>query len=107
MSFLKKKQPTIAAVEPSGEEPNRWATSLSDWAYLLVVLVMTIGMLIINAIVCLSLHSFFTAFGPAWLVDYSTILPYLGQLFFFLVPVLLTVVQWNLLDRLDKLFRRP
>lgn len=70
------------------------------------VLAMTTGMLIINAIVCLSIHSAVMNFGPAFLRDKSGFGPHIGQLFFFVVPVLLTIVQWNLLDRLDRLFRK-
>jgi hypothetical protein len=45
--------------------------------------------------------------GPRWLAKDKTLAPHIGQLFFFLAPVLLTIIQWNLLDRLDRLFRRP
>lgn len=89
----------------SGDEPSSLATSLSGCAYLLMLLSVTTCMLIINAIVCLSIHSAFMSLGPAWIVDNATLAPHVGQLFFFLVPVLLTIIQWNLLDRLDRLFR--
>lgn len=103
---MRKRQQSDNDHDSSGQEPNSLATSLSGCAYLLVVLSITTGMLIVNAIVCLSIHSAFMSMNPGGL-DNSTLAPHLGQLFFFLVPILLTVIQWNLLDRLDRLFRRP
>ena len=103
---MKKRTPSENGNGSSGQEPNSLATSLSGCLYLLVVLSITTGMLIVNAIVCLSIHSAFMNMGSQPLAD-STLAPHLGQLFFFLVPILLTVIQWNLLDRLDRLFRRP
>ena len=90
----------------SGQEPSSLATSLSGCAYLLMVLSITTGMLIVNAIVCLSIHSAIMRMSSEWLGE-APLAPHLGQLFFFLVPILLTIIQWDLLDRLDRLFRRP
>jgi hypothetical protein len=91
----------------SGDEPGSLATALSGCAYLIFVLLVTTCMLITNAIVCLSIHSAVMSLGPRWLAKDKTLAPHIGQLFFFLAPVLLTIIQWNLLDRLDRLFRRP
>ena len=107
MALWHKRKPMGNGNESSAEEPNALATSLSGCAYLFVLLAITTGMLIVNAIVCLSIHSVFMTFGPSWLVDNASIAPHVGQLFFFVVPILLTILQWNLLDRLDRLFRRP
>jgi hypothetical protein len=85
--------------ESSSDEPNSLVTSLSGCAYLLVILLVTTGMLIVNAIVCLSIHSAYMTFGPPRIVEDPTISP------FFVVPILLTIVQWNLLDRLNRIFR--
>ena len=90
----------------SGEEPSYWSTSLGGCGYVLGILTLTVVMLIVNAIVCLSVHSALISFGPSQIVQNPGLAPYLGQLFFFLMPVLLTVLQWNLLDRLNQIFRR-
>ena len=107
MRIFSKRNQGEHANNSSGEEPNSLITSAGGCAYLLVVLLITTCMLIINAIVCLSIHSAFMSLGPEWLVGNASLAPHVGQLFFFLVPVLLTIIQWNLLDRLDRLFRGP
>lgn len=106
MGLWGQPKPTIEALESSGDEPNSLRTSLSGCGYLLYVLLVTTGMLIINAIVCLSIYSAVMNFGPKYLRDDSGIAPHIGQLFFFIVPILLTIVQWNLLDRLSRIFRK-
>jgi hypothetical protein len=63
-------------------------------------------MLVLNAILCLSAHSAILLFGPEWLTKNPIVAPRAGQLFFFIVPVALMVLEWNLLDRLGNLFRR-
>lgn len=107
MALWRNQQPTDNANESSDDEPGSLATSLTGCAYLLFLLAITTGMLITNAIVCLSIHSMFMSFGPAWLADNASLAPHVGQLFFFLVPIVLTILQWNLLDRLDRMFRGP
>ncbi len=89
----------------SGESPNNARTAATGCFYLVFLLGVTTCMLIINAIVCLSIHSALMSLGPAFLRDKTGPGPHLGQLFFFIVPVVLTIVQWNLLDRLNRLFR--
>ncbi len=61
-------------------------------------------MLVINAVLCLSAHSALMLFGPAWLTENPVVAPRAAQLFFFIVPVLLMVVEWNLVDRIYNLF---
>lgn len=90
----------------SGAEPNYWSTSLGGCAYVLGILVFSVIMLIVNAIVCLSVYSALVSFGPPQVFNNPGISPYIGQLFFFVMPILLTLLQWNLLDRLNQLFRR-
>lgn len=107
MGLLSKRNHVENGIDSSGEEPNSLTTSLSGCAFLLLILVVTTGMLIVNAVVCLSVHSAFMMFGPSVIVDNASLAPYIGQLFYFLVPVLLTIIQWNLLDRLNRLFRKP
>lgn len=63
-------------------------------------------MLIINAIACLSIHSAIKTLGPDEIVNDPTFAPYIYQLLFFVVPVILTVLQWNLYDRLKRIVGR-
>ena len=95
-------------VETNGEsldnEPNSLMTSATGCLYLLILLVVSTGMLVVNAIVCLSVHSVLKIFGPSAIVDNPSVAPHLFQLFFFVVPILLTFVEWNLLDRLSRMF---
>ncbi|MGN6543870.1 MAG: hypothetical protein ACTHK7_02390 [Aureliella sp.] len=107
MGLLSKPSAGDTLANSSGEEPNSLMTALSGCMFLLLVVLITTGMLIVNAVVCLSVHSAFMTFGPPKIVDDPSLAPYVGQLFYFVVPVLLTIVQWNLLDRLNRLFRRP
>lgn len=86
--------------------PSGLGSSVSGCGYLLFVLAVTTVMLIINAIVCLSIHSAVMSFGPEYMQDKAGLGPHIAQLFFFIVPVLLTILQWNLLDRLNRLMRR-
>jgi hypothetical protein len=43
-------------------------------------------------------------FSPDWLKPNSIIAPRATQLFFFIVPVILMVLEWNLVDRIYNLF---
>ncbi|MCC6508388.1 MAG: ABC transporter ATP-binding protein [Pirellulaceae bacterium] len=82
------------------------STSMTGCGYLLFVLTVTTGMLITNAIVCLSIHSAVMSFGPKYMREPTGFGPHIAQLFFFIAPVVLTIIQWNLLDRLNRMFRR-
>ena len=90
--------------DSSDNEPNSLLTSATGCLYLLAILAVTTGMLVVNAVVCLSVHSVFKNFGPSAIVDNPSIAPHVYQLFFFVVPVLLTIVEWNWLDRLSRMF---
>ena len=61
-------------------------------------------MLILNSVLCLSAHSALTLFGPEWLTKNPVLQPRASQMFYFLAPVVLMVVEWNLLDRIQRLF---
>jgi hypothetical protein len=104
--------PRTAANEPfensydeTSESRGGVSTAAGGCGFLLYFLAVTTGMLIVNAIVCLSIHSAVMSFGPQYMRDTSGLGPHLAQLFFYIVPVVLTVLQWNLLDRLNRLFR--
>ncbi len=92
-------------IEEMTSLPSGLSSSLTGCGYLLYVLAVTTVMLIINAIVCLSIHSAVMSYGPSYMTDKSGPGPHIAQLFFFLAPVLLTILQWNLLDRLNRIMR--
>lgn len=94
-----------SSIDEMTSRPSGLSSSVTGCGYLLFVLAVTTVMLIINAIVCLSIHSAVMSFGPRYMQDKSGLGPHFAQLFFFLAPVLLTIVQWNLLDRLNRIMR--
>ena len=96
---------TETTLEEWTSRPSGISSSVTGCGYLLFVLAITTVMLIINAIVCLSIHSAVMSFGPQYMQDKSGLGPHFAQLFFFLAPVLLTILQWNLLDRLNRMMR--
>ena len=98
--------PSEAYADSSEKEPSGILVSLGGCIYLLSVLVATLCMLIVNAIVCLSVHSALKSLGSQSWVNDPTLAPFVYQLFFFVVPVLLTIIQWNLYDRLNRIFGR-
>lgn len=80
------------------ERPVR--SALSGCFYVAFVVSVSVGLVFINALLCVTIYSAF----PKPNNDEMT--ARVGQLFFFVAPVLLLIVQWNLLDRLQRLFRR-
>ena len=77
---------------------------LSNLMYATYVVTMSAMMLVLNSVLCLSAHSALTLFGPEWLTENPTIYPRASQMFYFLAPVALMVLEWNLLDRIQRLF---
>lgn len=75
------------------------ANVASGCLYACYVVLLSSGMLFLNALFCLA------AFAAIPKPDDQTT-SRIGQLFFFVVPVLMLIVEWNLLDRLQRLFRR-
>ena len=81
------------------------SSAFSSCAYASYVVGVSALMLILNSVLCLSAHSALTLFGPEWLMKNPTIQPRASQMFYFLAPVILMVLEWNLLDRIQRLFR--
>lgn len=79
-------------------------SAISNGAYAAYVVGMSALMLILNSVLCLSAHSALTLFGPEWLTKNPSVQPRASQLFYFLAPVVLMVLEWNLLDRIQRLF---
>lgn len=63
-------------------------------------------MLILNAVMCLSAHTALTLFGPTTITENPEIAPRVSQMIYFVVPVILMVLEWILLDRLFHLFSK-
>lgn len=75
------------------------ASVASGCLYSFYVVGLSAGMLFLNALFCLAIYALLPK------VEDEQIASRLGQLFFFVVPVLMLIVEWNLLDRLQRLFR--
>lgn len=67
--------------------------------YALFVVVLSGFLLLINAVVCTAVYAALP------IPSNNEIAPRIGQFFFYLGPIILMVIQWNLLDRLARLFR--
>jgi uncharacterized membrane protein YwaF len=74
-------------------------SALSGCLYALFVVVASVSMLFVNALLCLTIYSAVPKPGN------EEIVARIGQLFFFIAPLLLLILEWNLLDRLQRLFR--
>lgn len=85
-------------VDSFTERPVR--SALSGCLYATFVVSVSVGLLLVNALLCLTIYAAIPKSGNEALTSR------LGQLFFFIAPVLLLLVQWNLLDRLQRLFSR-
>ena len=91
---------------PDGQGSSRLfsedaATStLSGCLYATFVILVSGGMLLVNAFLCLSIYAALPKY------ENEAISSRVGQLFFFVAPVMLMVVEWNLLDRVQRLFGR-
>lgn len=74
-------------------------SALSGCSYAIFVIGVSAVMLLVNALFCLAIYSALPKSGN------EQIASRIGQLFYFIVPVLLMIVEWNVLDRLGRLFR--
>jgi len=75
-------------------------SALSGCLYAAFVVIVSAGLLLVNALLCITIQ------GVLPKPSNEALAARLGQLFFFVVPVGLLIVQWNLLDRLQRLFHR-
>lgn len=73
-------------------------SALSGCLYVAFVVIVSVGLLLINALLCLTIYGAIPKSGS------EELSARMGQLFFFVAPVLLLIVEWNLLDRLHRLF---
>ncbi len=98
-----EREVTTTRVAPS-PNPSGFLPAVSAITYAVYVVVMSAMMLVLNSVLCLSAHSALTLFGPEWLTKNPTVFPRASQMFYFLAPVVLMVLEWNLIDRIQRLF---
>ena len=94
-------------LEPNNSKPETQAvltSALASCTYAAYVVGVSALMLILNSVLCLSAHSALSLFGPEWLMKNPVVQPRASQMFYFLAPVVLMLVEWNLLDRIQRLF---
>ena len=72
----------------------------SGCLYALYVVGISGGLLFLNALFCLTIYPLLPKASS------EQVSSRVGQMFYFIVPVLLLVVEWNLYDRIQRLFRR-
>jgi hypothetical protein len=89
---------------PLAGKNTTWNTVISCCVYGSYVIFVSGLMLVVNAVMCLSIHSALMLFGPEWITENPVVAPRAAQLFFFIVPVLLMLLEWNLIDRIYNMF---
>ena len=84
-------------VDSFSDQPIK--SAISDCLYASFVVMVRVSLLLMNALLCL------TIYGAIPKSDSDEAVARIGQLFFFIAPVILLLVEWNLMDRLQRLFR--
>lgn len=75
------------------------ASVASGCLYAVYVVGLSASMLFVNALICLTVYSALPK------PEDEEVASRVGQLFFFTVPLIMLIVEWHLLDRLQRLFR--
>lgn len=75
-------------------------SAFSGCMYATFVIGVSAALLLMNALLCLTVFSAMPQFSNA------EIAARVGQVFYFIAPVILLIVEWNLIDRLQRLFSR-
>lgn len=86
-----------ADTDAASERPV--ASAASGCLYATYVIAISASLLFLNAIFCL------TVFASLPIDHDNEMNARIGQMFFFIVPILLLIVEWNLFDRVRRLFR--
>lgn len=81
-------------------EMDRWQGPLSSCLYSLLVLAISAGLLFCNSLTSFAIYSAIPQSEDRALMAAAS------QLFFYLMPVILTFLQWYLIDRLIRLLSR-
>lgn len=87
-------------LQVDGDIQRPTTAALSGCLYATFVIVLSGGMLFVNAFLCLTIYAALPR------VQSEDLAARIGQMFFFVAPVVLMVVEWNLLDRVQRLFRQ-
>ncbi|MCA9127637.1 MAG: hypothetical protein KDB22_11150 [Planctomycetales bacterium] len=90
---------TLMTDESDSFSERPLASALSGCFYAAFVIALSVGMLLTNALLCLTIYSIMPEFGPPELNQR------VGQFFYFLAPVLLMVLEWHLIDRVRRMLR--
>lgn len=88
----------VKQLDGGSEQPT--TAALSGCLYATFVIALSGGMLFVNAFLCLTIYAALPR------VQSEDLAARIGQMFFFVAPVALMVVEWNLLDRVQRLFRQ-
>ncbi len=75
------------------------ANIASGCLYAVYVVGLSAGLLFLNSLFCTMVYAFVPKLSNEQMASRA------GQLFFFVVPLILLIVEWNLLDRVRRLFR--
>ncbi len=75
-------------------------SALSGLFYAAIVITVSVCMLLVNALACLTIYSVIPPFAPKEIMDR------IGQFFFFTAPLVLMLLEWNLVDRVGRIFTR-
>lgn len=94
---MKSNQPES---QPEFSAERSVANAFSGCLYAAFVVAASASMLLVNALLCLTIYAALPRYGN------EDVASRIGQMFFFIAPVFLLIVEWNLLDRLQRLFRR-
>jgi hypothetical protein len=80
------------------KDESQVTAALSGCLYALFVIALSGCMLLVNSLLCLTIYAALPKF------DNQELSSRLGQLFFFVTPIALLIVEWDLLDRVQRLF---
>lgn len=91
-------EPSSIADETDSFTDRPFASALSGFFYATFVISISIAMLLVNALLCLTIYSAIPDYGPGELSAR------VGQFFYFVAPVVLMVLEWHLIDRVRRMF---
>ena len=72
---------------------------VSGCLYAVIVVALSGGMLFLNALFCLAIYSLLPKVGD------EQIASRIGQMIFFVLPLVMLLLEWHLIDRIQRLFR--
>ncbi len=97
MSVHHQPEPALTDIDSFADRPV--TSALSGLLYAAFVIAVSVGMLLLNALFCLTVYSSIPEYADEEIMDR------VGQFFYFVAPVALMVVEWHLIDRIRRLLR--